>query len=79
VLEAVLALFLGLEGEQRRQEVGDREARGFPCGKVFDDGVQVGGIVREGGGQAAQRINDAADVQGCLTMVCRVRNGAVLT
>ena len=53
VAQAVDAVLLRLERHQRVEEVGHAEALGAPAVEVDDERVEVGGVVREGGGELA--------------------------
>ena len=78
MLQAVPALFLGLECQEGGKEVGGGEPGLGPPREVGAGSFQVGSIVREGGGEGIKRIDDLNYPGSCFRVVCGVRNGAVL-
>ena len=62
VAQAVDAVVGGCEGDERVEEVGHAEAVGLPAGEVDGQRLEVGGVVREGGGEGADAGDDRGDV-----------------
>ena len=78
VLESVFAVLLGLEGEQRVQEVGDTEPGVHPAHEVDAHELKVAGIVREARCQGFHGLDDGKNMAGRSTVVRSFRYGTVL-